>query len=91
MATKDKLRTLRMSREESTRLKVLAMHHGTTAAGVIRMLLRREADEVLGHADLNGSAGSGQPLRGTAQLGRAQLAAAMQGQVLQGKDPQRGA
>jgi predicted DNA-binding protein len=36
--------TIRFSEEEKARLDLLAKHYGLTAAGVLRMLLKREVD-----------------------------------------------
>jgi hypothetical protein len=41
---REKLFTMRMSQEESARLDVVAAHYGLNAAGVIRMLVKREFD-----------------------------------------------
>ena len=43
---REKLFTIRMNDEETARLEMLAQHYGLSAAGVIRMLLKREADAV---------------------------------------------
>jgi hypothetical protein len=43
---RDRLFTIRMNPEETARLEMLAAHYGLTAAGVVRMLLKREADSV---------------------------------------------
>ena len=43
---REKLFTIRMNPEETARLEMLAEHYGLTAAGVVRMLLKREADSV---------------------------------------------
>ena len=46
-AMRERLYTIRMSEDETTRLDALSAHYGLTAAGVIRMLLKRDADTVL--------------------------------------------
>jgi hypothetical protein len=43
---REKLFTMRMSEEESLRLETVARHYGLNAAGVIRMLIKREHDLV---------------------------------------------
>jgi predicted DNA-binding protein len=43
---REKLFTMRMSEEESLRLETVARHYGLNAAGVIRMLIKREHDVV---------------------------------------------
>jgi hypothetical protein len=43
---RDKLFNMRMSEEEWGRLEFLTEHYGLNAAGVLRMLLKREADAV---------------------------------------------
>lgn len=43
---REKLFTMRMSEEESLRLDAVARHYGLNAAGVIRMLVKREHDAV---------------------------------------------
>lgn len=43
---REKLFTMRMSAEESLRLETVARHYGLNAAGVIRMLVKREHDAV---------------------------------------------
>lgn len=43
---REKLFTMRMSEEESLRLETVARHYGLNAAGLIRMLLKREHDAV---------------------------------------------
>ena len=43
---RERLFNIRMNAEESTRLESLATHYGLSAAGVVRMLLKREADAV---------------------------------------------
>jgi len=43
---REKLFTIRMNDDETARLEMLAEHFGLTAAGVVRMLLKREADLV---------------------------------------------
>jgi hypothetical protein len=43
---REKLFTMRMSEEESSRLEIVARHYGLNAAGVIRMLIKREHDQV---------------------------------------------
>ena len=39
-----KMFTVRFSEEEQARLDLIASHYGLTAAGVLRMLLKREED-----------------------------------------------
>ncbi len=41
-----KMFTIRFSDEESERLAVVAKHYALTAAGVVRMLVKREADAI---------------------------------------------
>jgi hypothetical protein len=41
---RDRLFNMRLSEDESARLDRLAEHYGLNAAGVIRMLLKREDD-----------------------------------------------
>jgi hypothetical protein len=43
---REKMFTIRMSEEETARLEGLAKHYGLTAAGVIRMLVKRDSDNV---------------------------------------------
>jgi hypothetical protein len=43
---REKLFTMRMSEEESLRLDAVARHYGLNAAGVLRMLVKREHDVV---------------------------------------------
>ena len=43
---REKLFTIRMNEDETARLEMLAEHYGLTAAGVVRMLLKREADTI---------------------------------------------
>ncbi len=52
---REKLFTMRMSDEESSRLDAVAKHYGLNAAGVIRMLVKREHDglPVQGGAELS--------------------------------------
>jgi predicted DNA-binding protein len=45
-AMREKLFTMRMSDEESTRLDTVAKHYGLNAAGVLRMLVKREYDSI---------------------------------------------
>ena len=45
---REKLFTMRMSEEESLRLETVARHYGLNAAGVIRMLVKREHDSIVG-------------------------------------------
>jgi hypothetical protein len=44
MAAREKLYTIRFTDEENARLEALARHFSLPASGVIRMLLKREAD-----------------------------------------------
>lgn len=48
---REKLFTMRMSADENARLEAVATHYGLNGAGVIRMLLKREHESILG-ADL---------------------------------------
>ena len=41
---RERMFTLRMSEEETARLDRVARHYGLNAAGVVRMLLKREDD-----------------------------------------------
>jgi hypothetical protein len=41
---RERMFTMRLNEEEATRLDKLATHYGLNAAGVIRMLLKREED-----------------------------------------------
>ncbi len=41
---RDRLFNMRLSEDEAARLERLATHYGLNAAGVIRMLLKREDD-----------------------------------------------
>jgi hypothetical protein len=41
-----KMFTIRFSEEESERLALVAKHYALTAAGVLRMLVKREADSI---------------------------------------------
>ncbi len=43
---REKLFTMRMSQEEGNRLDAVAAHYGLNAAGVLRMLVKREFDIV---------------------------------------------
>ena len=43
---REKLFTIRMNDEETERMEMLARHFGLSAAGVVRMLLKREADAI---------------------------------------------
>lgn len=43
-AMRERLFTMRMSSEESDRLEAVAKHYALNAAGVIRMLVKREFD-----------------------------------------------
>ena len=45
-AMRERLFTMRMSEDEAERLDVVAKHYGLNGAGVIRMLLKREADAI---------------------------------------------
>ena len=45
---REKLFNMRLSEEEAARLERLAAHYGLNAAGVIRMLLKREEDALAG-------------------------------------------
>jgi hypothetical protein len=45
-AMREKLFTMRMSEEEASRLEAVAAHYALNAAGVIRMLVKREFDRV---------------------------------------------
>ena len=47
---REKLFNMRMSAEEWERLDFLAKHYGLNAAGVLRMLVKREADAIQGKA-----------------------------------------
>ncbi len=47
---RERLFNMRMSDDEWARLERLAAHYGLNAAGVIRMLLKREDDAVQGAA-----------------------------------------
>lgn len=49
---REKLFTIRMSDEERERADLVAAHYGLNIAGVIRMLIKREADS-LAHAPTN--------------------------------------
>jgi hypothetical protein len=42
--------TIRFSEEEFARLDLVAKHYGLTAAGALRMLLKREQDSIRGAA-----------------------------------------
>lgn len=44
---------MRLNDEEHARLDALAKHHGLAAAGLLRMLLRKEEREVFPVADEN--------------------------------------
>jgi antitoxin component of RelBE/YafQ-DinJ toxin-antitoxin module len=41
-----KMFTVRLSEDEQARLDLVATHYGLTAAGVLRMLLKREEDAI---------------------------------------------
>jgi len=41
-----KMFTIRFSEDELARLELVAKHYGLTAAGVLRMLLKREEDAI---------------------------------------------
>lgn len=43
---RERMFTMRLSKEESDRLDALAEHYGLNGVGVIRMLLKREARSV---------------------------------------------
>lgn len=43
---REKLFTMRMSQEEGNRLDAVAAHYGLNAAGVLRMLVKREFDTI---------------------------------------------
>jgi hypothetical protein len=43
---REKLFTMRMSEDESWRLERVARHHGLNAAATVRMLIKREFDQV---------------------------------------------
>jgi predicted DNA-binding protein len=44
---RERLFTMRMSDEESQRLEAVAKHYALNAAGVIRMLVKREFDAII--------------------------------------------
>lgn len=44
---REKLFTMRMSPEETERLEKVAAHYALTSAAVIRMLIKREADQIV--------------------------------------------
>ena len=44
---RERLFTMRMSDEEYERLELVAKHYALNAAGVLRMLVKREADSLL--------------------------------------------
>jgi predicted DNA-binding protein len=46
LVAREKLFNMRMSAEEWTRLDSLAKHYGLNAAGVIRMLVKADADRL---------------------------------------------
>jgi hypothetical protein len=46
-AMRERLFTMRMSDEEHARLEEVSKHYGLNAAGVIRMLVKREHDGLL--------------------------------------------
>jgi len=43
-STRERLFNIRMNTEETSRLDGLASHYGITAAAVVRMLVKRDAD-----------------------------------------------
>lgn len=43
---REKTFNIRMSAEETERLEAVATHHGLTAASVIRMLVKHEAEKI---------------------------------------------
>ena len=47
---RDRLFNMRLSDDESARLDRIAAHYGLNAAGVIRMLLKREDDTIASKA-----------------------------------------
>ena len=47
---RERLFTMRMSEEESTRLEEVSKHYGLNAAGTIRMLVKREHDALAGES-----------------------------------------
>lgn len=47
---REKLFTMRISADEAERLAALARHYAITAAGVIRMLIKRDHDALPGNA-----------------------------------------
>jgi predicted DNA-binding protein len=49
---REKLFNMRMSEDEQARLEALASHYALNAAGVIRMLIKREADRLVEAARL---------------------------------------
>jgi len=51
---REKLFNMRLSHDEAERLDRLAAHYGLNAAGVIRMLLKREDDSLLVPRHLSG-------------------------------------
>lgn len=72
---REKMFTIRMTEEETARLEGLAKHYGITSAGVIRMLVKRDAD-ALERADVS-----------TALATRAGAEAWMKASKEQGKAP----
>lgn len=48
MAMREKMFTLRMNEEESTRLDAIAKHYGLNAAGVLRVLIKEKHDQIVG-------------------------------------------
>jgi len=46
VVARDRLFNMRLSEDESARLDRIAAHYGLNAAGVIRMLLKREDDSL---------------------------------------------
>ena len=48
---RERMFTMRLSDEESARLESVAAHYGLNAAGVLRMLVKREADALAAAAE----------------------------------------
>jgi hypothetical protein len=46
VAMRERMFTMRLSEEESTRLDHVAAHYGLNGAGLLRMLLKREEDTI---------------------------------------------
>jgi len=55
-AMRERLFTMRMSEEEASRLDEVAKHYALNAAGVIRMLVKREHDNLRTEANAFGPA-----------------------------------